>query len=140
MCSSSPRRVSASLNPSSPSFCWLCISASPCPVLLASVSVSTSNKPLSYTVQPSANTCCSPMFILQYTTADVRQGEAGRDQITIITQIENMKEAHLPAAKVPELKKKRCLNLVVQLNLLFHQTSHFFSLAALQHCYVKKQS
>lgn len=46
------------------------------------------------------------MFILQYTTADVRQGEAGRDQITIITQIENMKEAHLPAAKVPELKKK----------------------------------
>lgn len=80
------------------------------------------------------------MFILQYTTADVRQGEAGRDQITIITQIENMKEAHLPAAKVPELKKKKCLNLVVQLNLLFHQTSHFFSLAALQHCYVKKQS
>lgn len=45
-----PCCVSASLNPSSLSVCWLCISATSWPVLLASFPIFACNKPLSYTV------------------------------------------------------------------------------------------
>lgn len=61
--SSHPCCVSVSLNPSSLNVCWLCISATSWPVLLASFPVSACNKPLSYTVHcfpteecPSRNT------------------------------------------------------------------------------------
>lgn len=129
-----PAVFSASLNPSFLSVCWLCISASPCPVLLASFFFFYPCLPainplvtLFSPLQTHAVSCFpeTPVLILQHTTKQdgnrERRRERGRDQIKSQThKLKTLREltfvgfqsliwktvALLQQHKVPQLKKR----------------------------------